>query len=444
LEGEKLMKQFTWNPVYNLVIKIKNEYIERFKEISYDTYSYTDENGARKELTCLENWIIDLNNKEYEDIISPLQINQNDKLILIRYGRYSDVFGGKNEITNDNFWDLYNGFYQECRSIVIDIEKEEIVLSPFKKFKNLNEGVDNHIDIITDKINNAKCIEITNKLDGSMQSSRDYYGKIIMSGSQSIDVNNSWRLQDGYNMLINQSNYVQMIKDNSDYTFIFEYITLKDAHVVNYQKEDEGLYLLGMRNVYTGEQLSYCEVKTYSDKYSVPMTKIFNKTFDEVIKDTKKYKSHEMEGYVMNIDGHLLKIKCDDYVRIHKILSNISSINLIIQHIADNTFDDLVSKVPESYRQRVMKIANLVFDYIKKANQEIDNYFIKSPKENRKEFMLWLEENVPKEMLGYVKQKYLGQDYNVIKRMYGSQPKYKKLKEMGYGNNYSEIFLDME
>jgi len=438
------MKQFTWNPVYNLVIKIKNEYIERFKEISYDTYSYTDENGARKELTCLENWIIDLNNKEYEDIISPLQINQNDKLILIRYGRYSDVFGGKNEITNDNFWDLYNGFYQECRSIVIDIEKEEIVLSPFKKFKNLNEGVDNHIDIITDKINNAKCIEITNKLDGSMQSSRDYYGKIIMSGSQSIDVNNSWRLQDGYNMLINQSNYVQMIKDNSDYTFIFEYITLKDAHVVNYQKEDEGLYLLGMRNVYTGEQLSYCEVKTYSDKYSVPMTKIFNKTFDEVIKDTKKYKSHEMEGYVMNIDGHLLKIKCDDYVRIHKILSNISSINLIIQHIADNTFDDLVSKVPESYRQRVMKIANLVFDYIKKANQEIDNYFIKSPKENRKEFMLWVEENVPKEMLGYVKQKYLGQDYNVIKRMYGSQPKYKKLKEMGYGNNYSEIFLDME
>lgn len=437
------MDKFRWNPVFNLIIEIKNQYISNFGNINYETVTKT-ENGIKKDITCLENWILKLNNKQYTEIFSPVQVSQKDKIVLIRYGRYSDVFGGENEITNSNFWELNNGFYQECRSVVIDLEKEEIVLSPFKKFRNLNECPENQIDVIIDKINKAKCIEITNKLDGSMQSARKYYDKIIMSGSQSIDKNNSWRLKDGYNILISQNNYIQMINDNSIYTFIFEYITLKDAHVVNYKKEDEGLYLLGMRNSYTGKQLSYNEVKKYADKYNVKMTEIFNKTFDEVMEDTKNYKSYEMEGYVLNIDGHLVKIKIDDYVHIHKILSNISSINLIIQHIADNTFDDLISKVPESYKQRVMKIANIIFNYIKQTNQDIDNYFNNAPKDSRKDFMIWIDKNVPDELVGYVKQKYLGQEYNVIKRMYGSQPKYKKLKEMGIDENYSAIFSNEE
>ena len=287
-------------------------------------------------------------------------------MLLIRYGRYSDVFGGENEISNDNFWDLYDGFYKECRSIVIDIKNEDIVLSPYKKFRNLNECEENNIDVITEKIKTAECIEITNKLDGSMQSARFYNNEIIMSGSQAIDMGNSWRLQDGYSILRSQINYLAMLEENPEFTFIFEYITLKDAHVVNYKIEDEGLYLLGMRNVYTGKQLSYKEVRQYANKHNVKMTQIFNKTFNQVIADTKKFKSDEMEGFVINIDGHLVKVKCDDYVQIHKILSNISSINLIIKNIADNSFDDLVSKVPESYKWRVLKVANLSFRLYKK------------------------------------------------------------------------------
>jgi hypothetical protein len=264
-----------------------------------------------------------------------------------------------------------------------------------------------------------------------------------MSGSQSIDINNSWRLKDGYNILMSQNNYIEMIKNNPNYTFIFEYISLKDAHVVNYVKEDEGLYLLGMRNVFTGKQLSYGEVKKYADKYNIKTIQLFNKTFSEIIKDTKIYKSYEMEGYVLNIDGHFVKIKTDDYVQIHRILSNISSINLIIKHIADNTFDDLVSKVPESYKWRIMKVANIVFDYIKNTDNIINQYFIEAPKNNIKDFMIWVDSNIPKELNGYVKNKYLGKGYNLIKSGNENSPKYKKLKDMGI-DNYSEIFIKEE
>lgn len=435
---------YTWNPVYNFVLEVKKQYQEKFGNIGYSIHSIKDKNNYTKELTCLEKWVNDLGIQKYIDIIEPLQINQLGTKLLIRYGRYSDVFGGENEITNDNFWDIYDGFYKECRSVVIDVKAEEIVLSPFKKFRNLNECEENNIEIITEKIKNAKSLEITNKLDGSMQSARVYHDNIIMSGSQAIDMNNSWRLRDGQGILMCQQNYVYMLKENQEYTFIFEYITLKDAHVVNYKQEDEGLYLLGMRNAYTGEQLSYKQVKEYADKYNIKMTQIFDKTFDEVLSDINKYKSYEMEGYVLNIDGHLIKIKCDDYVQIHRILSNISSINLIIKHIADNTFDDLISKVPESYQWRVMKVANLVLAYIKNTDVEVNTYYKVAPKNNKNEFMIWIDQNVPYEIRGYVRNKYLGKEFNYIKGGNAQSPSYKKLKEMGIDENYSAIFVSEE
>ena len=435
---------YTWNPVYNLILEVKKQYQEKFGDIDYSIHAVKDKNNITKEITCLEKWISDLGVQKHINLIEPLQINQLGTILLIRYGRYSDVFGGENEITNENFWDIFDGFYKECRSVVIDVESEVIVLSPFKKFRNLNEGEENSLEIIIDKIKNAKSLEFTNKLDGSMQSARVYNDQVIMSGSQSIDMNNSWRLKDGYEILVRQSNYVDMLKDNQTYTFIFEYITLKDAHVVNYKKEEEGLYLLGMRNVCTGEQLSYNQVKGYAEKYNVKMTQIFDKTFNEVLNDTKKYKSYEMEGYVMNIDGHLVKIKCDDYVQIHRILSNVSSINLVIKHIADNTFDDLISKVPESYKWRVMKVANLVLNYIKNTDIEVNNYFELAPKNNKKDFMIWIEQNVPKEIRGYVRCKYLDKEFSYIKNGNEQSPSYKKLKEMGIDENYSAIFTSEE
>lgn len=317
---------YEWNPVFNLVMKIKYDYINKFTNIDY---SQSDEK------TCLEKWIGRLETQQYAQIFKYLQVNQLDTMVLIRYGNYADVFGGEDEITNDTFWEMHNEIYNECRSIVIDLQKEIIVLSPFKKFRNVDETEENKLENIINEINNAKSVEITDKLDGSMQSARfiPEYNKVIMSGSQALDVNNSWRLQDGYEML--SENYIAMLKNNPKFTFIFEYISLRDAHVVCYTKEQEGLYLIGIRNSYTGQQLSYCDVVVMAKLYSIPTTTIFDKTIYEVLLEVKNKKSNEKEGFVISIDGRMVKLKVDDYVDIHRILSKISSINLIIKHIAD-------------------------------------------------------------------------------------------------------------
>ena len=168
-------EKYIWNPVFSIVMKIKDEFKNKFGNITYDIVNI---NG--KELTCVEYWIYKLNNPEYNSIFSILQTNQCGNLVLFRYGSYSDIYNGESEITPDEIWDVYNGFYRECRSLVVDVEKEEIVLCPFKKFRNLNEGEENKLENIRKRIENAKSVEITNKRDGSMQSARFYNDRVVI------------------------------------------------------------------------------------------------------------------------------------------------------------------------------------------------------------------------------------------------------------------------
>ena len=415
-----------WNPVLNKFIEIKWAFLRAFSRD--ELYDYD-----KSKQTCLDYWVEKLDNPEYTELIKPLQLIEHNGLLLIRYGNYADVFGGEDDVTPNEFWDKYDGFYLECRSVVIDIKENRLVVTPFKKFRNLNECEETSIENISKRIKNAKCVEFSDKLDGSMQAVRYYNDSIVMCGSTSLNPEFSWRLKDGYKMLFSRAGYIDLIMDNPLLTFIFEYISIKDAHVVVYSKEQEGLYLIGIRNSVTGEEYSYADVNAYAEKYNVPSTTVFNKTLDEVVNELDDKKSNEAEGFVVNIDGYKVKIKYNDYVNMHRVMSEISSVNLVIKNIADGTFDDMISKVPTAYKDRVMKTANVVFKYIHNTELEIKEYFDQAPKDDKKEFMLWVESNVPNSIKAFVREKYYGREYNLIKNRSG---RYLKINEME-GDTYN-------
>ena len=219
----------SWNPVMNKFIEIKNEFHKRMGYVTYDM------DGKK---TCLELWVECLNNiepinqyPEYTDLLSRLELNQNGQFLLLRYGQYSDIYNGEVDNSGEELWSIYDGFYRECRSIVIDIVNDKIVLCPFAKFFNINELEETSLENIQSRIGNAKTVEFSNKLDGSMQSATWYNGQIIMAGSQSINPNTSWRLQDGYKMIYQLPGYERMLREYPNITFIFEYISLKDTPV---------------------------------------------------------------------------------------------------------------------------------------------------------------------------------------------------------------------
>ena len=429
----------SWNPVLNKFIEIKNAYIKKFGNITYEYIKgYSDESE-----TCLERWVKELGIPEYIDILSCLELNQFKNRLLIRYARYSNVYDGEVENSGEDFWDRYDGFYRECRSLVIDVVNDCIILAPYKKFFNIGEIEEASLENVQSRINTAKCIEFSNKLDGSMQSATWYNGEIVMAGSQMPDPELSWRLADGYRMINSNPGYKEMLQAHPTCTFIFEYISLRDAHVVKYTKDQEGLYLIGVRRIKTGKELPYNCVIALAEFYNIPTTEIYDKTLDKVISELDDKKSDDAEGFVINIDDYRVKLKYNDYVHIHKALSKLSSINLIIRSIANNQYDDLLAKLPAAYHNNVKKVASIVVRYINQEESKIREYYNKAPKSNNRDFMIWVTNNVPKEYQGYCRAMYLGQEINVIKSGNKKAPHYKKLKDMGV-TDYNSIFLDGE
>lgn len=398
---------YEWNNAYQYIMKIKQDYVNQFGKV--DTYSIDD--------MCQK-----LNTKEYNNFLDCVNITVYGTLNLFKY---SLVKGGDIDLYSN-----VNSIYREMRSLVIDMKTDEIVLCPFHKFFNVNEIEETNVDIVLDKIAHAKCVEIANKLDGSMQSASYYNGKIVMSGSQSLNPAMSFRLEEGYLFLTD--NHKTMIMENVGKTFIFEYISLKDKHVVEYTKEQQGLYLIGIRDNNTGKQFSYNEVKQVADKYHVSMTEIETRTFDQIEKAVDDYKSTEKEGWVLFIDGYMYKMKCTDYVDIHKMLNFYSSANVIIRAIADEYYDDLISKVPTAYKDRINAIANVVYDYIKKENDSINSYWESVPKNvGRKEQALFIRKSIPKQYQSYMFSKMNNYEYNVIKfKLQSSTPQYIKMSEI--------------
>lgn len=406
----------SWNAMMNMFLKIKGAALAH----GVDLWSY-----EKSTETCIDYWLRMIDNTEFSEIFKNLVCNEYEDFLLVRYGDYSRVFDGETDATFNNFWDLYDGLYRECRSVVINIKKDELVLTPFRKFRNLNEGEETSYENVSARIKSAKCIEFSNKLDGSMQSARYYDHEYVMAGSKSLDRESSWRLADGYRMLSENENYLKMLRDNPDMTFIFEYISQRDAHVVKYDKE--GLFLIGMRNVETGVESSYREVLEYANRYGILSTEVFDKTLDQIMAELDDKKSSEAEGFVANIDGFKVKIKYNDYVHMHKMLSSVGSVNMIIQSIADDCFDDLVAKVPAAYRDRVLSVAKSVFEYKNKTEKAVKEAYEKAPKEDKKEFMIWVSENAAREIQGLVRCMYLGKPFNVLKKSVG----YLKLADMG-------------
>lgn len=434
----------SWNPVLDKFVEIKNEFLQRF---GYITYNYKDGYTDESE-TCLDFWVESLNEldnqyQEYTDLISCLELNQFNNFLLLRYGRYSNIYDGEVDNSGEDFWDKYSGFYRECRSVVIDVVNDCIVCATPRKFFNLNEMEETSIENISGKIAVAKTVEFSDKLDGSMQSARYYNGEIVMAGSQAINPNNSWRLQDGYRMIHSTSGYENMLKEHQDLTFIFEYISLADAHVVKYTKDQEGLYLIGIKDVNSGREYDYKEIIAFANKYDIPTTQLFNKTLDQLLGELDDKSSDEAEGFVINIDGYRVKLKYNDYVHIHKALSKLSSINLIIRSIADDCYDDLLSKLPAVYHDNVKKVSNVVFNYIRNTENIIYEYYVDAPKSSQKEFMIWVDKNVPKKYRGFCRELYYGERINVLKKNSKSNAKYLKLKDMGV-TDYSKLFLENE
>lgn len=414
---------FNWHPLYNYVMIVKREYMKgnadseeyNFNDwLDYINFIYSDEDCEIKDKII----------KSVLDVFKALDITCYSHYALFKYKGYIELgdlgYGS-------NFFEIYNGLYRECRSIVFDLKNDTIELASLSKFKNYNEDEDSwKADNIWKKYDNASGnFYITNKMDGSYQQYRYDVreDEIIGSGSSALDRNESWRLSEGYSLLTD--GHKRMFKDFPDWTFIFEYISPKNPIVVKYTKEQEGLYLLAARNVNDGSEMTFSELKGKASWYSIKITENYADSLSEVLSQTGKYTSDEKEGWVLDIIGidgvHFrTKIKTESYLLMHRILAGKVSPNAVVQAIHDNILDDFLSTVPEAYRSIIDEYKENVYLYIRLMKQTVNFYYQKIEKnglESKKEKMIWIQNNVPKDFQGAVRNKVLGYENDYLKHI---------------------------
>lgn len=417
----------SWNQPLDFFIEVKNEFVKVCGKDALWQYGRND-----SFTNCLSYWVWTLGNyghpkrHHYSKMIESLLLNESMGMLLIKY----------NDLDID--WDAYDCFYRECRSVVIDVLNDCLVLTPFRKFFNINEREETQLPIVQKKIENAVRVEITDKLDGSLCSARWYKNDLIMSGSQALDTNNSYRLVNYYHWMFSHNNAVQMIKDYQDYTFIFEGIFPDDVHVVQYNEQMFGLHLLGMRRVADGKELSYKEVVEVAEKYDVPHVKIFDMTFEEAYQDALNdgRKANEGEGYVIDVDGQKYKLKYNDYVMLHHALCKMVSPNAIIAAIREGRWDDFYSKIPVAYQPQAKEKADNVYKYIQMFDERVMKWYnltrdFVDYTDDRKTFMIAVDKVVPKQYQGSVRAKFLGQKIDYFRGVkYGDMVDYIELMQV--------------
>jgi RNA ligase len=137
-------------------------------------------------------------------------------------------------------------------------------------------------------------------------------------------------------------------KDN---TYLFEIIYPENRIVVDYGNEEK-LVVLGAFHTESGMEIPDSSLFWTQDSgFEVVMT---YKTWGETYDLLKEEISKNREGYVIKFkNGFRMKIKGEEYVRLHKILTNISNKD-IWEYLKDNKpFDELLERVPDEFNDWV-------------------------------------------------------------------------------------------
>ncbi|MCK9596258.1 hypothetical protein M0R19_03700 [Candidatus Pacearchaeota archaeon] len=259
-----------------------------------------------------------------------------DKLISIVKHDTEDllILNYTNEASYSRSWDLYT---ESCRGLVID-NKGNIVSRPFKKFFNYEELSKESID----KYSHMK-YEVYEKIDGSFIEIFKYNGKNIISTRGTFFSSQALLAKEIFERKINET--FDFIKEGK--TYCFELIHPTNRIVVNYG-DIEDLILLSIIDVKTGKEESYSGLfKEVPCIFSVVNRFDFSELVND-IKDLKKFETKNKEGFVLKFeDNYRIKLKFDEYVRLHRIAYNFSN-KVIWECLRNNSsLEELKKNLPE-------------------------------------------------------------------------------------------------
>ena len=250
----------------------------------------------------------------------------------------------------------YEGLWDEitlsCRGLVTD-DRAVVFARPFKKFFNMEEG----------RHTPTSEFEVFEKMDGSLGIMFKYNGEVICATRGSFASDQAvWMSK-----FSKEYNYQDIIVDG--FTYLFEIIYPENRIVVNYG-DQERLVLLGIIKTEYGQELPY-------DDISFDRWDIVNKY--DAIRDYSELKSkidNKAEGFVVRFsNGDRMKIKGEEYLRLHKVMTNLST--TAVWEVLSNggNMDDLLKDVPDEFYSKIKNYEKSLIVQFNNLEEEYQNHF---------------------------------------------------------------------
>ena len=309
--------------------------------------------------------------KHIDDVL--LQIEDKPEFKVMEKGWYTvinymvafeDTFSLIRHRTHYNMW-----MRRECRGLIFNTATGELISRPYHKFFNVGERDETQLD----KIDLNQPHVVLEKLDGSMIRpipTPEGFRLGTKAGITDVAMNAEVFIGDKpqYGTFIN-------LCISQETTPIFEWVSRKNRIVVDYPEDN--LILTAIRDNRNGSYVEYESMKRSASHLNIPCVKAYSKgvpTSEDLINHIRKW--DDGEGVVIRFDdGHMVKIKADEYILRHRSKEQINSEKNIIQVILSDAVDDMIPLLTEDDATRLRKFQAEFWSAVDEVAQDLTTIF---------------------------------------------------------------------
>lgn len=282
------------------------------------------------------------------------------------------------KVQYENLWDEIT---LRCRGLITDNSTGKVIVEPFKKFFNYEE-------LVADRIPDARIpskgdyVYVQEKMDGSLGILFYYEDEWIMATRGSFTSDQAIK-----GLEIVKNNYF-LDAFLREYAYLVEIIYPENRIVVDYRKEKvtflsvvlnrnfEGWNISGDSELHWTTANSIFKCIGIKKKDIVKTEQHFNFS-DELYQLLKSKNEKNKEGYVLRYQpgNFRMKIKFEDYVRLHKIMTNLSTTAVWEVLLNGQNMDSILKDVPDEFYQKIREYEHKLHCEFLAMKSEYEDHF---------------------------------------------------------------------
>ena len=282
------------------------------------------------------------------------------------------------KVQYENLWDEVT---LKCRGLITDNSTGKVIVEPFKKFFNYEE-------LVADRIPDARIpskgdyVYVQEKMDGSLGILFYYEDEWIMATRGSFTSDQAIK-----GLEIVKNNYF-LDAFLREYAYLVEIIYPENRIVVDYRKEKVTFLSVVLNRNFEGWNISGDSELHWTTANSI--FKCIGIKKKDIVKTEQHFNfSHELyqllkskneknkEGYVLRYQpgNFRMKIKFEDYVRLHKIMTNLSTTAVWEVLLNGQNMDSILKDVPDEFYQKIREYEHKLHCEFLALKSEYEDHF---------------------------------------------------------------------